>query len=1060
MFTRRKISAAIFCLLLSSEATVNAVAQSQTSREVRRPASNAAKAAVDEAVRTGRVERRVAAGVAASFESGKPMRALLVTSSSGSRGPEKQALSDAKADIASIPGVRIESLLADLPTTVIEIDSTEALAKLAALPDATIVADELIQRSDVESEAIVEAPVLRTIGYNGINTYIGVIDSGVDYTRYELGGCLAPGDASYCRVAILPKDFSHNADGSLYDDGVLDDSIRHGTNVAVTASAMAPRAKIIGADVFGPSGAYSSDVANAVQYMINLKRAGVPISAVNLSLGSNRPTCVDVLGVGALRSAGIVAVVAAGNSAYRNGIFTPGIASPACVPGVVSVGAVFDSPDGYVDWDDCINPNAVPDQVACFSQVSSGLSMVAPGVDITGGGVTMSGTSQAAPHVAGAIATLAAAVPAASVADLIAGVTSSQTRVFDSRIGLSFPRLSMPDALAATQARVPGATGADSFDHAVVLTGASGHVTTTAGFTAQNGEPEHGRRTGTSSTWFTWTPPSEGLATFTTSGSSFDTAMSVYFGPFDDLRNIGDNDDSSIAGDRAVVGPVFVANGYTYHIAISCGAATASCGSIDLAWSTTSASIGAARPSNDNHMQATVLAGPSGTLTQTNLFATAQSGEPAYPNGVSAHQSIWFKYVAAPASTVTFSTAGSNYDTVLSVLEGTDPSSLRPIVIHDNVGFTPENPAKNDPTSRATVVASRTGSTYWIGVSSANGHEGRANLSWTSVGSPLPQATPIVVAGPRSMAKSVGSPVGSPAVSAGRKVASPGAAVTMEPPCFDRLPPDNGQSAFVADSPLGDPVGFGDCFVLTPPTTCIHQTGHSTIAIGYDFSITVPLTGNGPTIGTHSNLPGSQFSVNRAQVCGTQQSNVTITRVTRNLVGDFTALDLSFEQSCDGAPALRGRLRYRPLSMPDDPTCVAPTSGSTALYELRGPPDLYRVNICDIYTPVSGPVAGYGDSSRLAFVPFDQNLRYAGLTGIQAMNGVRLAVGTFPITFDPAASGVKVFGPCAQLTGARGTAKIISLERNSIDQITSIEFTFECTTLEGFARGFVRLPYL
>jgi subtilisin family serine protease len=710
---------------------------------VRTPAQQSSRSAaatqvVDSAVRTGRIDRRLATELSAS--KGQPVRALVVTSPRSTTEQtfeaQQASLASDKDELALIPGVSVQQLLPSLNTTVVEISSAEALAALAALPDATVMADELFQRSDYESEQIIQAPVVRSYGYDGVGTYIGIIDSGIDYTHYDLGSCSAPGAPTPCRVGILAPDFSHNADGSIYDDGMLDDSVRHGTNVAATASAIAPAARLIGADVFGASGAYASDIAAAIQYMINLKAAGYPIVAVNMSLGNRLSTCVDVLGVSALRKVGILAVVSAGNSAYVNGVFSPGLSNPACVPGVIAVGAVFDGYYGYVSSPNCPIQLAEPSQVACFSQTSSSLTLLAPGTFITAGGVTMSGTSQAAPHVSGALATIAAAVPQASVNDLVYGITYSSATLYDPRIGLSFPRLNVPDALAATEFRVL-AFGPESFDQALVLGGPSGNVSTTAGYTAQNGEPSHGGRTGISSTWFAWTAPSTGKATFTTSGSSFDTAMSVYAGSaLNNLTEVGSNDDSSLAGSAAVVGPMEVISGQRYRIAVSCGVTSSSCGSINLAWNFSGDSSG---PSNDTHTSAVALVGLNGTLTANNAFSTPQSGEPLQSGGSSAKKSVWFKYSSAGLSTLAFSTAGSNYDTTLSLFEGNDPALLRPVTSHNNVG---PNGAKFDVTSRVSLTTSRSPTTYWISIDSPSGQTGTAQLSWSGAITGTPQSAP------------------------------------------------------------------------------------------------------------------------------------------------------------------------------------------------------------------------------------------------------------------------------------------------------------------------------
>jgi hypothetical protein len=1057
---RRLLPSALFGFLVLSVLPVDAA--SAQSSAIRQPAS-ASVAAVDAAVRTGRVDSRLASQVAAATETGAVVRALVVRSAplldGLSRETMQVTLSSDKAEIGSIPGVSVKSLLPSLNTTVVEVSSSEALAQLAALPDATIVVDELMQRVDVDSENFVGAPAVRAHGYDGVNTFIGIIDSGVDYRHLDLGSCSAPFDSDPCRVAIQPGDFSHNADGSIYDDGVLDDSVRHGTNVAATASAMAPAAKIVSVDVFGPSGAYTSDVANAIQYMIDLKAAGYPIVAVNLSLGSNRPTCLDTVGVGALRSAGIVPVVSAGNSAYVNGVFVPGIASPACVPGVVSVGAVHDPMSAYINCSPAFS--YLTDQVACFSQVSSGLSVLAPGVSISGGGIVMSGTSQAAPHVAGAIAALAAAVPQASATDLVAGVTASQVRIFDSRIGLWFPRLSMPDALAATQARIAGASGPDSFDHPVVLSGASGSVSTTAGFMAQNGERNHGLRRGISSTWFTWTAPDVGRVTISTTGSSFDTAMSIYEGTaLNALKEVGANDDSTIAGNAAVLGPMEVRAGVNYRIAVSCGQVSASCGAINLGWSFASDTSG---PTNDHHTRATMIAGPAGSIVGTNTFSSSQAGEPAAVDGVPATKSVWFKLAAADASTIEFSTTGSNFDTTMSVFEGSDPLTLRPVGSHDDIGW---NGPKYDVNSRVTVTSFRGGSTFWVSVDSFSGQTGTVSLRWTSTllhssnaGTPAAPVTRV------SAAPAAGVP--SPTVNARRAAPSGGAPnVTIEPPCADRFP-NNAVSTVLLDSAPYDQIGGGNCWLHSAPTMTVGQPAQHTFTIGAptaSWRMIIPLTGTGPSVGTFRNLTADQFRFESMNAClafgATQVADVDITRVDRNSFGEVVALDMSFVQRCwVGGPSLQGRIRYRPFAIPLDSPCVDPGVGPAAVYDQRTSANPSVSVACTAYVPFAGPAAGYGPASRVAMVrATDTSFFYGVLTGIKAKNGLRLAVGTFPITADTAPTGVTVYGPCFFATS--GTATVTSIQRNAADAILSLDFTFECTTPDGYFRGVVRLPYL
>ncbi len=121
------------------------------------------------------------------------------------------------------------------------------------------------------------------------------------------------------------------------------------------------------------------------------------------------------------------------------------MSSPACISTAISVGAStdLDTPGGA-------------DKVASYSNVSSYLSLFAPGSTITSsvpgvGYQTWDGTSMAAPHVTGAWALMKSKAPEATVSDVLAALTSYGVIITDTRSGgsVSKPRIQVDQSIAA-----------------------------------------------------------------------------------------------------------------------------------------------------------------------------------------------------------------------------------------------------------------------------------------------------------------------------------------------------------------------------------------------------------------------------------------------------------------------------------------------------------------------------------------------------------------------------------------------------------------------------------
>jgi uncharacterized delta-60 repeat protein len=109
----------------------------------------------------------------------------------------------------------------------------------------------------------------------------------------------------------------------------------------------------------------------------------------------------------------------------------------------------------------------------------------------------------------------------------------------------------------------------DNFSGAESITGTSGSVNgNNTNATAEAGEPAHAGITATRSVWYRWTAPDNGLYSFTTSGSSFDTTLGVYTGgAVSALTEVASNDDSAGFDQSSRV--VFHADqGAVYNIAV------------------------------------------------------------------------------------------------------------------------------------------------------------------------------------------------------------------------------------------------------------------------------------------------------------------------------------------------------------------------------------------------------------------------------------------------------------------------------------------------------------
>lgn len=327
-----------------------------------------------------------------------------------------------------------------LPMLTARLHSSAALKALLRQPGVKAVYSNVkLRHMLAQSLPLIQQPETAAQGGAGAGATVAVLDTGVDYTRVAFGSCTAPGGA--CRV-VQAQDFAPD-DGARDDDG-------HGTNVAGIVLGVAPSVRIAALDVFRKDGfAYSSDIIEAINWVI-ANRDAYNIVAFNLSLGGNRydapcPSDVFATPIANARAAGILATIASGNEGDKSAID-----SPACAPAAISVGAVYDASLGGISWSNCTDRSTQADQVTCFSNSADFLTLLAPGALITAAGATMGGTSQAAPHVAGAIAVLRAAYPSESLDAIVARLSNNGVPVTDIN-GITKPRIDLLNAYTANR---------------------------------------------------------------------------------------------------------------------------------------------------------------------------------------------------------------------------------------------------------------------------------------------------------------------------------------------------------------------------------------------------------------------------------------------------------------------------------------------------------------------------------------------------------------------------------------------------------------------------------
>ncbi|WP_282797203.1 S8 family serine peptidase [Streptomyces sp. CC224B] len=338
------------------------------------------------------------------------------------------AARDARAGVRAAGGTAVRRALPSLNAEAVRTPPRDAARLWRALTDARGYAPGVrhlwldgVRKAHLDrSVRQIGAPKAWAAGYDGKGVRIAVLDSGVDATHPDLKG-----------QVVAEKNFTGSPDAK--------DRVGHGTHVASIAAGtgaksggafkgVAPGARVLNGKVLDDDG--SGGDSGIIAGMEWAAAQGADV--VNLSLGGGDMPGDDPLEAAIDRLSadkGVLFAVSAGNSGeYGSGT----VESPGSAKAALTVGAVDDA-----------------DKLAPFSSRGpraggGGLKpdVTAPGVDITAaaapgsaiekeagqkpeGYLTISGTSMAAPHAAGAAALLKQQHPTWSYAELKGALTAS-----------------------------------------------------------------------------------------------------------------------------------------------------------------------------------------------------------------------------------------------------------------------------------------------------------------------------------------------------------------------------------------------------------------------------------------------------------------------------------------------------------------------------------------------------------------------------------------------------------------------------------------------------------
>jgi subtilisin family serine protease len=351
----------------------------------------------------------------------------------------------------------------DLPLVALDVDAAE-LATLAAAPEVVAIELDRLHRPSLDdSVPNMGADLTNAASIDGSGVVIGVLDTGVDTSHPAFAGRIVA-EACFSALGSCPNGLTAMIGPGAGVPCTYETGCFHGTHVAGIAlgqttphDGVARGASLVAVQVFsmltgptncpagGPDPCAAAFTSDIIAGMLHVESLGLATAAVNLSLGStlyssqalcNAQNASTKSAVDTLVASGIVTVAASGNDGSSTSIH-----APACISTAIGVGVVSKGDNPWVSG----NSSGLMD----FWGTGVIIESAAPPIFYPNGYVTASGTSMAAPHVAGAFATLRMVDPTLTVPEMRAVLAATGKSLTDSRNGVTRVRPEIDLAVAS-----------------------------------------------------------------------------------------------------------------------------------------------------------------------------------------------------------------------------------------------------------------------------------------------------------------------------------------------------------------------------------------------------------------------------------------------------------------------------------------------------------------------------------------------------------------------------------------------------------------------------------